>query len=114
MAIQHRERRVAGVQFHPESIASEHGHKLIEELPRHRRSGLMADLKPLIAKVALGEALTREEARTAFAIIMSGEATPAQIGAFLMGLRVRGETVDEITGAVEIMREQDAEGRSAR
>ena len=36
--------------------------------------------------------------------MMSGEATPAQIGAFLMGLRVRGETVDEITGAVEVMR----------
>ncbi len=64
----------------------------------------MSDLKPLIAKLALGSALTREEARAAFAIIMSGEATPTQIGAFLMGLRVRGETVDEITGAVEIMR----------
>ncbi len=64
----------------------------------------MADLKPLIAKLALGSALTREEARAAFAIMMSGEATPTQIGAFLMGLRVRGETVDEITGAVETMR----------
>lgn len=66
----------------------------------------MADLKPLIAKAAAGTALSREEARQAFSIMMSGEATPSQIGGFLMALRVRGETVDEITGAVEIMREK--------
>ena len=64
----------------------------------------MADLKTFIAKAATGESLTREEARDAFGILMSGEATPAQIGGFLMALRVRGETVDEITGAVETMR----------
>lgn len=61
-------------------------------------------LKPHIAKVAGGESLSREEARAAFDIIMSGEATPTQIGGFLMALRVRGETVDEIAGAVETMR----------
>lgn len=66
----------------------------------------MADLKPLIAKAAAGEKLAREEARQAFDVLMSGEATPSQIGGFLMALRVRGETVDEITGAVEIMREK--------
>lgn len=66
----------------------------------------MADLKPLIAKAAAGTPLTRAEAREAFNVMMSGDATPAQIGGFLMALRVRGETVDEITGAVEIMREK--------
>lgn len=64
----------------------------------------MSDLKPLIGKVATGSSLTRDEAREAFDIIMSGEATPSQIGGFLMSLRVRGETIDEITGAVESMR----------
>lgn len=64
----------------------------------------MAELKPLIAKVANGESLSREEARQAFDILMSGEATPSQIGGFLMALRVRGETVDEIVGAVSSMR----------
>lgn len=64
----------------------------------------MADLKPLIAKVANGESLNREQARQAFDVLMSGEATPSQIGAFLMALRVRGETVDEIVGAVSSMR----------
>ena len=66
----------------------------------------MADLKPLIAKAANGTPLTRGEAREAFSVMMSGEATPAQIGGLLMALRVRGETVEEITGAVEIMRDK--------
>jgi len=62
------------------------------------------DMKPLLAKVAGGDTLNAGEAEAAFDIIMSGDATPAQIGAFLMALRVRGETVEEITGAVSIMR----------
>ncbi|OCW56566.1 anthranilate phosphoribosyltransferase [Hoeflea olei] len=66
----------------------------------------MADLKAIIAKVAGGAALDREEARSAFNVMMSGDATPSQIGALLMGLRVRGESVDEIYGAVTVMREK--------
>ena len=62
------------------------------------------DFKSLIAKVATGASLTRAEAANAFDRMMSGEATPSQMGGLLMALRVRGETVDEITGAVTIMR----------
>ncbi len=62
------------------------------------------DLKPLLALVAAGGRLSEGEAETAFDIIMSGNATPSQMGAFLMALRVRGESVDEITGAARIMR----------
>ena len=58
----------------------------------------MADLKAHIQKVAGGASLTEDEAADAFGSIMSGEATPSQIGGFLMALRVRGETVEEITG----------------
>ena len=65
---------------------------------------MSSTLKPFIAKVADGKALTRAEAETAFAVMMSGEATPSQIGGFLMALRVRGETVDEIAGAVSVLR----------
>lgn len=61
-------------------------------------------LKPFLAKVAAGEALSRADAEAAFGVMMSGEATPSQIGGFLMALRVRGETVDEIAGAVSVMR----------
>ena len=56
--------------------------------------------KPYLAKVATGASLTREEARAAFDDLLSGEVTPAQGGAFLMALRVRGEALDEIVGAV--------------
>ncbi|NIZ02141.1 anthranilate phosphoribosyltransferase [Thalassospira lucentensis] len=62
------------------------------------------DLKAILAKVATGERLNEEQAEQAFSVLMSGQATPSQMGAFLMGLRLRGETVDEITGAARVMR----------
>ncbi|WP_136657292.1 anthranilate phosphoribosyltransferase [Nitratireductor sp. XY-223] len=66
----------------------------------------MSELKDYIAIAASGRHLTREEAQEAFGIMMSGEATAAQIGGFLMALRVRGESVAEITGAVATMRDK--------
>ena len=67
-------------------------------------SGDMPELKALIGAVAQGKSLSESEAERAFDIIMSGNATPAQMGGFLMALRVRGETVEEITGAARAMR----------
>jgi len=64
------------------------------------------DFKALIAKAATGASLSREEAARGFDRMMSGEATPSQMGGLLMALRVRGETVEEITGAVTVMREK--------
>ncbi len=64
----------------------------------------MESFKPYLAKVATGASLTRDEARAAFEALLSGQVTPAQSGGFLMALRVRGETVDEIVGAVTAMR----------
>ncbi len=64
----------------------------------------MAELKALIGQVASGAQLTRDQASAAFDSMMSGEATPSQMGGLLMALRVRGETVEEITGAVSAMR----------
>ncbi len=58
----------------------------------------------VLARLAAGEPLRRDEARQAMDAIMNGEATGAQIGAFLMALRVRGETAEEIAGAAESMR----------
>ncbi|MBY6210103.1 anthranilate phosphoribosyltransferase [Microbulbifer agarilyticus] len=63
------------------------------------------NIQQAIAKLVEGEHLTREEMRGAMGQIMRGEAEDAQIGAFLVALRMAGETVDEITGAVEVMRE---------
>ena len=64
----------------------------------------MESFKSYLAKVATGASLTRDEARDAFDDLLSGEVTPAQGGAFLMALRVRGEALDEIIGAVTAMR----------
>lgn len=64
----------------------------------------MDTFKPFLAKVATGASLTSAEARDAFDIILSGEVTPAQAAGFLMALRVRGETTDEIAGAVSALR----------
>ncbi|WP_027136066.1 anthranilate phosphoribosyltransferase [Geminicoccus roseus] len=61
-------------------------------------------LKPALMKLAERGPLSGAEAHEAFSVIMDGAATPAQIGAFLMGLRVRGETVDEIVAAARAMR----------
>ncbi|GAB5468986.1 MAG: anthranilate phosphoribosyltransferase [Rhodospirillales bacterium] len=68
------------------------------------KQGDLGDIKALIGKAAEGQSLTAAEAEQAFSIIMSGDATPAQMGGFLMALRVRGETVAEITGAARAMR----------
>jgi len=64
----------------------------------------MQDLKEAINQLANGQSLSREDTKAAFNIIMSGEATDAQIGAVLMAMRVRGETEDEFAGAIDAMR----------
>jgi anthranilate phosphoribosyltransferase len=62
------------------------------------------DFKGLLGKLAAGQRLGESEAAAAFDAMMSGDTTPSQMGAFLMALRVRGETVEEITGAARTMR----------
>ncbi len=64
----------------------------------------LENFRGILANVAAGNALSVAEAEHAFDIMMAGEATPAQMGGLLMGLRVRGETVDEITGGARAMR----------
>ena len=124
MAMHHRTLPIYGVQFHPESIASEHGHAILANflalargtncrLARAPPERMSANLKPFIARLAAGETLSDDQAEAAFDIIMSGEATPAQIGALLMAMRLRGETVAEITGAVRAMRGTDDGDRGA-
>jgi len=61
-------------------------------------------LKPVLARLGRGDRLTVAEAEAAFGVVMDGAATPAQIGGMLMAMRARGETVEELTGAVTAMR----------
>ena len=62
------------------------------------------DFKVVLGRLAAGERLSEADSANAFDVMMSGNATPSQMGAFLMALRLRGETVEEITGAARTMR----------
>ena len=74
----------------------------------------MAAIQDAIARLVDGHALSRGDARGVMAVIMRGEATPGQIGAFLAALRAKGETADEIAGCAEAMRDQVVPVRPAR
>jgi len=107
MALKHREHPTYGVQFHPESILTEHGKQILKnflDLKIPPAKGEHPMLKPFIAKAINRTDLTSSEAEEAMNIIMTGQATPAQIGAYLVALRMKGETIAEITGSVRAMR----------
>jgi anthranilate synthase/phosphoribosyltransferase len=108
MALKHKQHPTYGVQFHPESILTEHGKQLLKNFldikiaPAAPAEPSM--LKPFIAKTINRTDLTAEEAEEAMNVIMTGQATPAQIGSYLTALRMKGETIPEITGSVRAMR----------
>ncbi|HET9905844.1 MAG TPA: anthranilate phosphoribosyltransferase [Anaerolineales bacterium] len=107
MGLKHREHQTYGVQFHPESILTQHGKQILKnflDLNPAPAKGEQAMLKPFIAKAINRTDLTDAEAEEAMNIIMTGQATPAQIGAYLVALRMKGETIPEITGSVRAMR----------
>jgi len=119
MALRHRHYPTVGVQFHPESILTEHGHQLLKNFltvgnclnsqpltGSHQLSsgGSAMSIKEAIAKVIERQDLSEVEAEAAMTQIMQGQATPAQIGAFLTALRMKGETVSEIAGCARAMR----------
>jgi anthranilate phosphoribosyltransferase len=115
MGLKHKQHPTYGVQFHPESILTEHGKQLlknfldIKSLPPRLENQSM--LKPFIAKTINRADLTDKEAEEAMNVIMTGQATPAQIGAYLVALRMKGETIPEITGSVRAMRANAVKGK---
>jgi anthranilate synthase/phosphoribosyltransferase len=112
MAIAHRDAPTLGVQFHPESILTPDGKRLLRNLlalavgeaaPEEEAPAALG-LSAAIGRALEREHLSPEEAEAVMMQIMSGEATPAQIGAFLAAMRAKGETVDEIVGFARAMR----------
>ncbi len=106
MALRHRKYPIHGVQFHPESIMTREGHHLLRNFLKrmdadHERT---MNISGLLEKLMRRENLSVDEAAEAMAAIMSGEATPAQIGALLVGLTMKGERPAEIVGLARTMR----------
>nr|WP_288452767.1 bifunctional anthranilate synthase component II/anthranilate phosphoribosyltransferase [uncultured Anaerostipes sp.] len=122
MALKHKEMPVYGIQFHPESILTEMGMRILEnfltdvagiDIENRKKEIDMTTmnqetLKPFLAKIVEGNHLTTEESYKAMDCIMSGNATEAQIASFLTGLRMNGETPEEITGFARVMRAKAA------
>ena len=116
MAMRHREAPTFGVQFHPESILTASGKRLLGNFLRmdasrdvsyaeQAEAGADIALSDIIERTLMREHLSADEAEAVMMCIMGGEATPAQIGAYLAALRAKGETVDEITGFARAMRQ---------
>jgi anthranilate synthase/phosphoribosyltransferase len=114
MGLRHTEYPTIGVQFHPESILTEYGHKLLQNFLEMTNMNTQSrpviptpaanPIKSAMAKVMERKHLSEGEAEAVMTQIMTGEATDAQIGAYLMALRMKGETVAEITGSARAMR----------
>lgn len=119
MGLAHRELPHFGFQFHPESILTAAGGKVLAnflrltgEIPEEEAGGEVrsssgaSSVAAAIAKVSGGASLSEEEAHAAMSSIMTGEVSSAQIAALAIGLRMKGETVDEIVGFASAMREK--------
>ncbi len=102
MGVRHKEHDVAGIQFHPESIGSEHGARMLRNFVIGAREPV--PVTALLAQLSDRQPLDEIDANRLMSHLMEGHMTPAQIGAFLMSMRMKGATLDEIVGFARAIR----------
>ncbi|OHD54951.1 MAG: anthranilate phosphoribosyltransferase [Spirochaetes bacterium GWF1_51_8] len=107
MGLKVKGRNIHGIQFHPESFLTQFGKQIVKNfvdiVAERRRSRVSDRVRGIVNKLTNREDLTRGEASEMMDAIMRGEATHAQISAYLTALHLKGETVDEIAGSAESM-----------
>lgn len=102
MGIRHERCVVEGVQFHPESIASDHGRRLLANFLNYKREPL--DVPGLLNRVAAGADLTQEQAAEFMEELTDGNLNTAQIAGFLVALNAKGYAAAEIAGCASVLR----------
>lgn len=107
MGLKARDRAIYGIQFHPESILTEEGKKIIKNFVdivlQKEEQRIESRIQSFIQKVSVQQDLTEAEAEEMMKYIMHAKSTPAQIGSYLMALKMKGETADEIAGSARAM-----------
>ena len=101
MAIRHKEHLVEGVQFHPESIGSEAGRKVVENFINYRREPFPT--RQVLSRLLAGENLDRGTARAFMLEMAEGNLTDAQLAGFLCALEAKGVTAEEIAGCASVL-----------
>lgn len=111
MAVEHREFPVYGVQFHPESVLTPEGHRIMESFLKPgeiknagEKEGGGSMIGEAIVRLSKGQDIGYEMSRAVMDEIMNGEASEVQKAAYLVALSMKGETIEEITGSAEAMR----------
>ena len=104
MGIRHREYPIEGVQFHPESVASDRGHEVLRNFLNYRREPLVH--KALLEKVISGNDLSSDEASGFMRELTEGVLSPVQIAAYLTAINAKGIVPEEIAGCASVLREK--------
>ena len=105
MGLRHRSLAVEGVQFHPEALLTEHGHQLLQNFIKGASIMKQITIAEAIQRTVEHREVFHDEMLHVMRQIMRGELSPAQIAGFIIGLRVKKETIGEIAAAAQVMRE---------